>query len=252
MNRATRKRVERNLAAARKEFDRLGGNDLTTVSRRLELGQYVETLELLDQGPAALAEAVLRATERVVELEASAFLKPADRDRVDCRAGCAWCCHQPLQVSPLDAVAMTHHLLPTLDRDRLQAYTQDLSARLPFQREKLKTCFAPCPFLDTETSLCTAYESRPVVCRAFHSTSVEHCRAIHDEQRPVRTVPMFELLMGFVGLPLEGAHRALGELGVDLRPVVLGVAVALLAEDFEGLTRAWLAGERVFEPAVVS
>lgn len=252
MNRATRKRVQRLLEEAERELEREPGEDLASVASRVDLRQYALTLALLSAGEPGpemaralsreLREATVQAHQDGLEL-----VTPEGRARVACKAECTWCCREPLQVSPLDALGVADHLLAQRDRWMLRLATYELPDRRSAQLKKITT---PCPFLG-DNKLCQVYEARPVVCRAFHSTDVSVCRLRVERADGNRTVPMHLEWYGFTGLPLEGAHRALDEAAVERRPVVLGPAVALLLSDFAGVTTRWLAGEPVWGDVAV-
>lgn len=260
MNRATRKRAVRLRDNALKEHDRLGGDDLQSVSNRLDLKQYVAALEQLMAGgeaaecAARLARDVMVQTEYISRDWAPRFIAQADANKIACRRGCAWCCYEPLQVSVLDAVAVAQFLRSRGRADetlpRLRQHCDENLSPLGNRRQALKSSFEPCPFL-AEDQLCSVYEARPVICRAFHSTDVVACERNVREQSANRGVPLYSPLFGFVGLAQEGARRAVREMGLDDRPMVLAIAVALLLEDFDGVVTAWLAGENVFDPAAV-
>ena len=113
----------------------------------------------------------------------------------------------------------------------LKRYNESI-APLGNSRESLKQSFDPCPFLNPRNQ-CSVYEARPVICRAFHSTDVATCESIIKNSSSQRDVPMFTGLFGFRGLRLSGARKALKDMGLDDRPVVLARAVALLLENFE-------------------
>lgn len=241
MNRTTRKRLERLLEQANRELEIEPGKDLASVSTRVDLQHYAITLGLLHAGEPGPETAVALVTAlrdaSAVAYEVGARL--SGHRTVDCRSQCSWCCREPIQVSPLDAVLVAESLLPRSEHwgPRLASY------QLPDRTSAvLKRNFAPCPFLG-ENQMCQVYEARPVICRAFHSTDVGVCRSRVENPDGKRSVPMFLEWFGFTGLPLEGAHRALDEAGIDRRPVVLGLAVRQLLEDFAGTTRRWLEGE---------
>ena len=236
MNRAFRKRVQRLLE-----------KPLPASSPAEEIfnWQFRHSLELLlpltpEAAPSVavqLAQSLMDTTEKAGPEAARLF---PSTQVAECRAGCSSCCHEPLQVSPLDAISVAHflqgsqldYLLPTRDG------------------RELKKIFMPCPMLGAD-GRCQVYAARPVVCRAYHSTRVSRCQANLAQRDERRDVPMNLHQFGYVGLPQEGALAALAELGIDRRPVVLGLAVRQLLQTFEAWTTSWLAGEPTFEPVVV-
>lgn len=259
VKRATRKRASKLRAKALKSLPKIKGEDLAAISNRVSLEQYAKTLAHFESAPTSslgelachLVQEVLADTETLVSEQVPRFVSSEKQKEIDCGSGCAWCCHEPLQMSILDAISVASHLLNTgSSGERLEQYCRDLA---PFdnQRHKLKESFEPCPFLDKDKR-CQVYEARPVICRAFHSTDVSACQKIVESRAEDRSTPMYTRLFGFVGLRLSGARKAVKDLGLDDRPVILALAVQLLLEDFEGTLEQWLEGEPVFETAVVS
>ena len=258
MKRAVRKRAKKLRDKAAQSLAKLKGQDLQTVSNRASSEQYVATLSHFAEPQGEEAEELIRALAQeviqgtvVLETElVPQFIQPEQMAEIDCRAGCAWCCHEPLQVSILDAISVASYLKANPSSDlELESYLAHLE-QYDNKRAELKQSFDPCPFLD-DYHKCRVYEARPVICRAFHSKDVGRCESIIDNRPGDREVPMFSGLFGFRGLKLSGARKALRDLGLDDRPVILAQAVKLLLDDFDAVAEGWLEGEDVFESAVV-
>lgn len=95
----------------------------------------------------------------------------------DCHHGCSWCCYARVNANPHEVFLALRFVRDRFDQDS----TEDLRHRLERYREK---CVAmsindrneiavQCPFLIA--GKCSIYPARPMVCRAFHSRSKEHC-----------------------------------------------------------------------------
>ena len=166
-------------------------------------------------------------------------LYPQALQQMKCRSGCSWCCYEQLQVHILDAVAVAANLS--------QPFEYQLETRYSHQ---IKRIFRPCPFLSEEKT-CTIYENRPLPCRAHHSVDLERCRQAVENQDPERQVPMHIRYYSFTGLPQEATLKVFEELDIDGRPVVLGLAVAALKNDFAGVTADWLSGGAAFEECTI-
>ena len=241
MNRAFRKRLQR-LADSPPAISR--ASELQETVDTLYAQQYLRTLEILhsltpdnaDSVAIALANALHQASSQAQQTAARFY--PQAPQQMKCQAGCAWCCYEQLQVHILDAVAVAANLTAPLD--------YHLETR---QSQEIKRIFRPCPFLSEEKT-CTVYEHRPLPCRAHHSVDLERCRQAVENQDPERQVPMLIRYYSFPGLPQEATLKVFEELGIDNRPVVLGLAVAALKRDFEGVTRDWLSGGPAFEECV--
>jgi Fe-S-cluster containining protein len=259
MKRAIRKRAGKLRSKALESLAKLQGGDLQTVSNRISLEQYCHTLarfedpthDSLGQLAQEIAANLMHETaNQSDQLEANYVSEPKQRE-IDCGAGCAWCCHEPLQVSVVDAISVASFLLQdsTHDRSHLESYVNNIDV-YQNRRAGLKESFAPCPFL-SDDKRCQVYEARPVICRAFHSTDVFTCRTVVEQRAEDRSVPMFTALFGFRGLRLSGTRKALREMGLDDRPVVLATAVKLLMDDFDSVVEQWFRGEPVFDLAAV-
>ena len=86
---------------------------------------------------------------------------------VACRAGCSHCCHQPIGITPHEALVVARYLKDAGRADR--ALRRRLSAHTA-------RAGVPCPLLDASGS-CSVYPARPRACRAWFSTDVAACRA---------------------------------------------------------------------------
>jgi Fe-S-cluster containining protein len=242
MNRAFRKRLQR-LQEAPPPIERGG---LQETVDTLYAQQYLRTLAILHELTAdnagtiatRLAKSVHEAAEEAQQT--AARLYPQVQAQTQCRKGCAWCCHEQLQVHILDAVAVAAQLPDPLHYILETRHT-----------EELKRIFRPCPLLSPE-QICSVYEHRPLPCRAHHSVNLERCRQTVENQEPERQVPMHIRTYSFTGLPQEATLQVFEELGIDRRPVVLGAAVAALGRDFHSLTRDWLAGGNPFEDCITN
>ncbi|MBX3171841.1 MAG: YkgJ family cysteine cluster protein [Candidatus Eremiobacteraeota bacterium] len=242
MNRAFRKRLQR-LADSPPAISH--ATELQATVDTLYAQQYLRTLAILqtltsDNASSVaknLAEALRQASDQAQQT--AARLYPQAIQPIQCRSGCSWCCYEQLQVHILDAVAVAASLSSPLDY-RLE--TRD--------SHEIRRIFRPCPFLSEEQT-CTVYKHRPLPCRAHHSVDAERCRQAVENQDPERQVPMHIRYYSFPGLPQEATLKVFEEMGIDHRPVVLGLAVAALTRDFEKITADWLSGGPAFEECIV-
>ena len=241
MNRAFRKRVQRLLAERPPSSQ--GADEIQSAALEISNRYRQRTLELLAEVTPETAPEVARELGKALITGTSEGVAAAARllpfpEKLECAPGCAWCCHEPLQVSILDAVNLAQ------DRSPFEYHleTRDSAG--------LKGIFTPCPFLG-EDHRCTVYAQRPTVCRAFQSTSASRCKSSFDRRDASRGVPMHLGLFGFAGLALDGMNEAFEAVGIDRSPVVLGLAVAKLAADFENRTRTWLSGGSAFADVAV-
>lgn len=166
--------------------------------------------------------------------------------RVECRKGCAFCCHVNVTVTVLEAVRIAAALAagsgPQRQPDILS--TADLLAG--HDAEGRQALRAACPLL--VAGACSVYEIRPLACRALLSQSAQRCEERFAATGPAgRGTDLPSLVMprliaaGFV----SGEMAAVHDLGLAGHLVELTASLALLLREPAALTR-WLGGEDVF------
>jgi Fe-S-cluster containining protein len=167
-----------------------------------------------------------------------------------CSEGCSYCCwSSTVHASAPEILRMASWLKEHRSPEELAALKEraahaareiaplDLSGRA---RSKV-----PCPVLDLESGRCTAYEVRPLTCRAYHSGSVELCKKAHDEGDPNPVLPVDRPLFEIAHAHGFGMMTALVNEGLDPGPYDLAAALPA-ALSHEDLDERWLAGEKVF------
>lgn len=238
MNRAMRKRLAR-LAESKGPVIRRDTpqNELVdSVYQR----QYLRTLEILQLSEEPTRKAIrLCHSVHTASEEAWGLGRDLFQPKVDCRSGCAFCCHVAVRVHILDAIGAAAPVLSTPLDYRVESRRRDDLARV----------FQACPLL--QQGQCSIYAQRPVVCRGYHSRQVTVCQQRFDDQDADVGVPMSLELYGLTGMPQMATLNILTELGIDCRPVVLGLAVSALQQNFEGMVADWLDGGQAFEDVTV-
>lgn len=96
--------------------------------------------------------------------------KVSAEGRISCTSGCASCCHYPLAVSILEGISLYQWLVDHyLWTPRLKAKLVEVKEQtLGLSPEVWLLAMIPCPLLTAEL-LCSAYESRPFMCRTIFS-----------------------------------------------------------------------------------
>jgi Fe-S-cluster containining protein len=161
---------------------------------------------------------------------------------VACSKGCAWCCHQDVEVSIAEAILIA---VETAGDARGRAFDEK-SKKIIGHARKMGT---PCPFLG-EARNCTIYDIRPVVCRSFLSPDKTRCQqsveAILSGGKPVQVLShgMPHLLGNAIR---AGLNEILKDHGLQNDYVDLVQTVAAIRKDPELIDR-WANGESVFKP----
>lgn len=201
---------------------------------------YARTLEILQlsEEPARKALQLCHSLHQASE-QAWQLGRQLHQPKIDCRSGCAYCCHGAVRVHILDAIGAAAPVLARPLRYHLESR----------RREDLARVFQPCPLL--VDGRCSVYLQRPVPCRGLHSGEVAVCQDRFEREDPEMGIPMSLDLYRLTAMPQLAVLNILAELGIDCRPVVLGLAVTALQRDFEGMVADWLNGGRSFEAVTV-
>ena len=195
--------------------------------------------------PRAIEEAVEEAAVLVERLVAD--LHGPAAPSVACRAGCSWCCHVRVRISPLEALTIARHVRDRLGPDELATLLERLTVledrTRTMSREERANTRLPCAFLVDDR--CSIHEVRPVRCRGWTSYDAEACRELlHTGRGEVETDAVRWEVASAIADGLDGAPR---DLDLEAGPVELTAAVRAALVDPSAAER-WLAGERVLDP----
>jgi len=167
---------------------------------------------------------------------------------IACRAGCSWCCHLYVEVTPPEALELARWIEETSTPEQRTAWVELLRQRAAQARGKSSSGYAvakiPCAFL--ADSLCTAYEHRPLACRGYFSHDATRCEVGYKTplksgatvKIPARAFTMMHLIRE--GL-LQGCEAA----GVQSASYELHQAV-LTALTTPKAAERWAQGEAIF------
>lgn len=164
-----------------------------------------------------------------------------------CAAGCAYCCHLYVQVTPVEAL----HLAAGILRDRspdevaaIRARVADLDARTRGMRAGARaTSRLACALL--VDGKCTAYDDRPFSCRGANSFDAEDCRLMLEGNRKIETYPHQRDIWFTIGRSLTAGIEDAGRPESQLE-LTAALALALAHDD---PVAAWQSGALDFAPA---
>jgi Fe-S-cluster containining protein len=167
---------------------------------------------------------------------------------IACREGCNFCCYNQVEVTPLEALSIGHHVGENFSPEDREALITRVSRGLALKAGKgtkelarLRQQF-PCPLL--MNGRCSIYPVRPLVCRAMHTFEA---RACEDELRGGKLGPgqyyahRYEFVWSISAGLQNGCREVRGQTGV------LDLTRAL--QDFfsrEDAVERWINGEEVF------
>lgn len=98
---------------------------------------------------------------------------------IDCKKGCAFCCHLNVDVFDFEFEAIKTYLKNKYSRRimkdvRIRAKSKYKKTRNMSSQKRQKQRIA-CPLLDPYTNSCMVYHARPLKCRTFFSADVRLC-----------------------------------------------------------------------------
>ncbi|WP_074766987.1 YkgJ family cysteine cluster protein [Magnetospirillum fulvum] len=186
----------------------------------------------------AAVAACHRTAERVWAEARSA--DPASAADAACAPGCGWCCHQPVEASTIEVLAIAAWLRERPDaallRSRLAAWS---GGRI-------------CPFL--VEGGCAIYSVRPLKCRGLYQPDTRWCMATFAKIDPPeggppirhRALILPRHVFDAVG---QGMTRPLYRAGLDCSALVFALALKAVLDRPEAAA-AWVRGETPFPDLV--
>jgi hypothetical protein len=174
----------------------------------------------------------------------------SDLQRVSCKAGCSWCCHQVVGTTGAEALHIAAFLRNSLTADALAATrhrivrADDRSRGLDRkQRAELRMS---CPLLEDDR--CMVHAQRPLACRGEHSFDATECRSVYEAaDHTTRLVERNAWLKDIPTSALSGLIDGIERSGLEGGRLELNAALVFATE--EASETRWLSGERVFSEA---
>ncbi|MGZ5970195.1 MAG: YkgJ family cysteine cluster protein [Polyangiales bacterium] len=197
--------------------------------------------------PVDVVGVVARAVDEVVSEHArlGLGLRPA------CARGCSSCCHQRVELTAPEVLALADHLRGTLDsqafealRVRVEETTRALDG-VDGRTHHLRQI--RCALLDDEGA-CLAHSARPLACRRAHSTDAKVCEAAHAEPAASRLIPDDPTLSWNTAAVVLGYLEGLEHAGASIDVFELHAALAIALADAH-VEAEWLLDRDPFAPA---
>jgi Fe-S-cluster containining protein len=96
---------------------------------------------------------------------------------LDCKPGCAFCCHRLVEGVLPEAIAIAQHVKETWNEEQIEALKARIGQYevgvLAYVKRDAPIFRERCPFLVDD--LCSIYEHRPLDCRGYTSTDASQC-----------------------------------------------------------------------------
>jgi Fe-S-cluster containining protein len=172
-------------------------------------------------------DGVLRALKHSQRRHDARLASAPDAGTLDCRAGCAWCCHFSVDVRAVEVFAILDFVERTFtagEKSRVRAEVRTNSTALAGLDEiERMTRNVKCPFL--QTGSCTIYPVRPQTCRNYHATDVAGCRQSFEDPEDLDIDPDFAPgVYQAGGAHVEAFGNAMREAGYDVNAYELNAA----------------------------
>jgi Fe-S-cluster containining protein len=173
----------------------------------------------------------------------------ATAPRLGCKSGCAWCCHQSVEVTIPEALLIAGELGDPADPRRQTVLDSADRFRGKSLTERHRA-LQPCALL--VDNRCSVYANRPLMCRGMMAPESEACRASHVAALAGKDAPVevFAVAQYFVLGDQAGLRGILKDMGLQYDLVDMTKAVAAILRD-PGIVDRWLAREPAFGPEMV-
>ncbi|MBS1717443.1 MAG: hypothetical protein JSS72_06900 [Armatimonadetes bacterium] len=169
-------------------------------------------------------------------------IETGDQHTLACKSGCDHCCrHETVVATPLEVFALAAWIRENRTVLEIHRIKERAEAYLEHFRTNDPSCL-PCPVL--ENGGCQGYGGRPLICRGYHSFSLDSCRRKYRGLDD--TIPHNRPAYLAAGHMRGSISAKISEHNLPAPQVVLGAALAIALRDEQGLER-WLSGENLFE-----
>jgi Fe-S-cluster containining protein len=103
-----------------------------------------------------------------IDTRTAAYLEkfPEYKERIYCKKGCSFCCHQVIPVNEHEVNHIISNYHDKVDQLDLVALEKQITATMENVKETRTFDEMKCAFLNDDGA-CTIYEQRPTICRAF-------------------------------------------------------------------------------------
>jgi Fe-S-cluster containining protein len=140
--------------------------------------------------------------------------------RIDCKKGCEWCCHQPVFALDYELAYLNDFISRNFSEEtqiEIKKRAQNKNDKLSMLNETdlLNSKFS-CPLL--EKGACTAYSARPMACRIYLSGNVNSCLNFYKNPKSKNSIPaLLNLTLRTGQMMNEGFKAALKTNGIKTR-----------------------------------
>jgi predicted O-linked N-acetylglucosamine transferase (SPINDLY family)/Fe-S-cluster containining protein len=189
---------------------------------------------------------VIRNIQAITDEEISQVRQTYGRNvHIDCRAGCAACCHRTVKATIPEVLAIAIRVQEQFTTDQVAALQEKAKTYAARKTEQPDSREPACPFLKEKQ--CSIYAVRPLSCRALNSTDVKACEQALELNNPPQDVPMLQHQDAVAQANLFGLRLGLFSEAMDHEDVDLGLALGMVLET--DLAGSYLNGSNVIAAA---
>ncbi|HSO89135.1 MAG TPA: YkgJ family cysteine cluster protein [Draconibacterium sp.] len=140
--------------------------------------------------------------------------------RIDCKKGCEWCCHQPVFALDYELEYLNDFISHNFSEEiqtGIKKRAENKNGKLSMLSEtELLNSKYPCPLLQNGT--CMAYQARPMSCRIYLSSNVNSCLNFYHQPQSKTSIPaLLNLSLRTGQMMNEGFKAALKTTGIKTR-----------------------------------
>ncbi|SMD00811.1 Putative zinc-or iron-chelating domain-containing protein [Desulfocicer vacuolatum DSM 3385] len=166
-----------------------------------------------------------------------------------CGAGCSYCCHAQVKVTPLEALVIFDwvgknfsQIRRTLLKKRIDN-NRKLTEGVNLEHRVMVKDQTPCIFL--ENGVCSIYPVRPLICRAWTSYSYDACEKAFLSENHTAEIESSAPSNFVYSLGRKIIEQVCKAYGLESRPLELPLAMAHCYGHID-LSREWIQGKIFF------
>jgi Fe-S-cluster containining protein len=141
----------------------------------------------------------------------------ASAQALACKAGCDYCCHYKIEVTPAEVLTIQQHVVRHFKPEQIQQVMaqarRNVAEAKGLSRQAQTGINQRCAFLLNQQ--CSIYEVRPSNCRSYHATDVKVCEASFNQPDKIIPKVQVEAIEDAGGGLASGFEQAMGTLGMD-------------------------------------
>lgn len=129
---------------------------------------------------------------------------------LDCRRGCDYCCHLPVETCRAEAaraLEFAREHLSAAEFSNLKCRILEAAAVYPLPPKRPPAENPCCPFL--KDAACLVYPARPLACRGWNSSDASACRSAYERGVTEVAVPVDTRVRGVYANASEALLRGL-------------------------------------------